>query len=104
MTCPKCGAEIEDGATACPECGASLGGPTKLLGKQVAARVVLGVGVSVLALLFLGVIPMIGVAAIALMWLAPTAMPRRLKIALTVILALSIASLPVLTLISVAAG
>lgn len=104
MKCPDCGATIDDEATTCPECGAAIGSaPPSRPRKASPASIVVGVAATVAVLLFVGVIPAIGTAAIALMWIAPNAMTTRLKVIITVILVVAIVALPVTAVLSGAA-
>lgn len=97
MNCPKCGAELENDVTVCPACGTPVAHP---LHKPGAKAIAVGVVATVVALLFLGAIPALGVAAIALLWIAPNTMDKRLKIVLTVVLAAAIVALPIMAVLA----
>lgn len=97
MTCPHCGATIEDDSTTCPECGANLAATTRRMGRKA---IVIDAVLVVAALLFLGVIPALGVAAIALLWTAPNSMTKGARIAITIVLAAAIVALPIFAVLS----
>lgn len=99
MNCPKCGAKLEEGTRTCPECGTSLEVSARTR-RPSALAIVIGVALTVVALLFLGAIPAIGVAALSLLWIAPTEMSLPLKLIITVVLAALIVALPIVLVLS----